>query len=59
MEYCRGQVEEWKDIDVLYFLVKQVFGYLKEQRSGHGAVVDKNACGGDADSVHTGHMGRG
>ena len=31
--------------------------YLKEERGGHDAVADHDACGRDADTVHAGHLG--
>ena len=47
------------DINVLHLTVVQVFGNLQEQGGGHGAVVDEDTGGGDANRVHPGQVGSG
>ena len=47
------------DVDVLDLLVELVLRHLEEEGSDHGAVLDVDAGGRDADGVHARHVGGG
>ena len=52
-------IRDGADIDVLDLFLKEILRNLEKERGVHGAIVDVDAGGGDADSVYPRQMLRG